>query len=138
MLATCESLYKGIEKAVVRNRLGDVGYAIQSHVESKGFTVVKEMVGHGIGKNLHEPPEVANYGKRGIGIELLEGMVLAIEPMINLGKRHIYLDKDGWTLRTRDGLPSAHYEHTIAIQDGKAEILSSFEFFTQQWPSSQT
>lgn len=133
LLTTHESLYKGIEKANVGNKLGDIGYAIQSHVESKKFSVVKEMVGHGIGKSLHESPEVPNYGKRGYGVDILEGMVLAIEPMINLGKRYIYVDKDDWTIRTMDGLSSAHFEHTIAIINGKAEILSSFDFFKQQY-----
>jgi methionyl aminopeptidase len=101
---------------------------IQTYCESHGFTVVRELVGHGIGKNLHEAPEVPNYGKRGTGPKLREGLVIAIEPMINLGKRSIVHGKDGWTITTSDGLPSAHFEHTIAVRKGKADILSSFEF----------
>jgi methionyl aminopeptidase len=125
---TKESLYKGIEKAVVGSRLGDIGYAVQSHCESNGYSVVREMVGHGVGKKLHEKPEVPNYGRRGSGIKLKKGLVLAIEPMINLGKKEIYQMEDGWTIKTRDGLPSAHFEHTVAVDQGKADILSSFEF----------
>ena len=125
---TKESLYKGIEKAVVGSRLGDIGYAVQEHCESNGYSVVREMVGHGVGKKLHEKPEVPNYGRRGSGIKLKKGLVLAIEPMINLGKKDIYQLEDGWTIKTRDGMPSAHFEHTVAIDQGKADILSSFEF----------
>ncbi len=127
MKATKESLYLGIEQAVHGKRTGDIGNAIQSHVERLGYSVVRELVGHGVGKHLHESPEVANYGKKGQGMMLTEGMVIAIEPMINLGKRHIIQEKDGWTIRTADRKPSAHYEHTIAIRKNKAEILSSFE-----------
>jgi len=126
--ATKESLYKGIEKAVEGNRLGDVGFAIQNHVESRGYSVVREMVGHGVGKNLHEAPEVPNYGRRGNGVKLKSGMVIAIEPMINLGKRNIVQENDGWTIRTRDRSVSAHFEHTLAVRKGKADILSSFKF----------
>jgi len=125
---TKEALYLGIEKAVAGNRLGDISYAVQKHAESHGFSVVREMVGHGVGKNLHEKPEVPNYGKRGRGIQLKEGLVIAIEPMINMGKKEIYQEPDGWTIKTRDGKPSAHFEHTIAVMNGKADILSSFEF----------
>jgi len=125
---TKESLYKGIEKAIEGMRIGDVGFAVQEHVEKFGYGVVREMVGHGIGKNLHEKPEVPNYGKRGAGIKLMEGLVIAIEPMINLGKAPIFQDNDGWTIRTKDGKVSAHFEHTIAVKKGKADILSSFEF----------
>jgi methionyl aminopeptidase len=125
---TKESLYKGIEKAVEGMRIGDVGYAVQEHAEKFGYGIVREMVGHGIGKNLHEKPEVPNYGKRGTGIKLSEGLVIAIEPMINLGKAPIFQDKDGWTIRTKDGKVSAHFEHTVAVKKGKADILSSFEF----------
>lgn len=125
---TKESLYLGIEKAVVGNRLGDVSHAVQQHCESNGYSVVREMVGHGVGKSLHEKPEVPNYGRRGSGIKLKKGLVLAIEPMINLGKKEIYQLDDGWTIKTRDGKPSAHFEHTVAISEGKADILSSFEF----------
>lgn len=125
---TKESLYKGIEKAVVGSRLGDIGSAIQTYCEGHGYSVVREMVGHGVGKKLHEKPEVPNYGRRGSGIKLKKGLVLAIEPMINLGKKEIYQSEDGWTIKTKDGLPSAHFEHTVAIDNGKADILSSFEF----------
>jgi len=125
---TKEALYLGIEKAVAGNRLGDISYAVQKHAESHGYSVVREMVGHGVGKKLHEKPEVPNYGKRGRGIQLKEGLVIAIEPMINMGKKEIYQEPDGWTIRTRDGKPSAHFEHTIAVMKGKADILSSFEF----------
>lgn len=125
---TKESLYKGIEKAIEGMRIGDVGFAVQEHAEKFGYGVVREMVGHGIGKNLHEKPEVPNYGKRGAGIKLMEGLVIAIEPMINLGKAPIFQDNDGWTIRTKDGKVSAHFEHTVAVKKGKADILSSFEF----------
>ncbi len=125
---TKESLYKAIEKAVVGNRLGDVSFAVQEHAEKHGYGVVKELVGHGIGQHLHEKPEVPNYGKRGTGLKLMEGLVIAIEPMINLGKAAIWQLNDGWTIKTKDGLASAHFEHTIAIRKGKADILSSFDF----------
>lgn len=125
---TKESLYKGIEKAVAGLRIGDIGYAVQSHCEAHGYAVVREMVGHGVGKDMHEDPQVPNYGRRGQGIKLQEGMVIAIEPMINMGKRHIYQESDGWTIRTRDRLPAAHFEHTVAVGKQKADILSSFEF----------
>ena len=121
--ATKESLYKGIENAVEGKRLGDVGFAVQSYVESRGYSVVREMVGHGIGKNLHEAPEVPNYGRRGNGVKLKSGMVIAIEPMINLGQRNIVQEADGWTIRTRDRSISAHYEHTVAVRKEKADIL---------------
>lgn len=125
--ATKESLYKAIEKAVVGNRLGDVSEAVQSYCEKKGYSIVRELVGHGIGQNLHEAPEVPNYGKKGSGLKLQEGLVIAIEPMVNLGKKAIVQEKDGWTIRTADNLASAHFEHTIAIGKDKADILSSFE-----------
>jgi methionyl aminopeptidase len=125
---TKEALYKGIQQAVHGNRLGDVGYAIQQHCQAAGFSVVREMVGHGIGRNMHEDPEVPNYGKRGQGIQLREGLVIAIEPMINMGNRGILVEKDGWTIRTIDRKPSAHFEHTVAIQKGEASILSTFEY----------
>ncbi len=128
LMVTKESLYKGIEKAIEGMRIGDVGFAVQEHAEKFGYGVVREMVGHGIGKNLHEKPEVPNYGKRGAGIKLMEGLVIAIEPMINLGKAPIFQDNDGWAIRTKDGKVSAHFEHTIAVKKGKADILSSFEF----------
>jgi len=125
---TKEALYIGIEKAVEGNRLGDISYSIQKHCESHGYSVVREMVGHGVGKKLHEKPEVPNYGKRGSGLVLKKGLVLAIEPMINMGRKEIIQSNDGWTIKTKDGLPSAHFEHTVAIDKGKADILSSFVF----------
>ncbi|MGZ4047759.1 MAG: type I methionyl aminopeptidase [Bacteroidia bacterium] len=128
---TKESLYKAIDVAIVGKRLGDVGEAVQSHAEAAGYSVVRELVGHGIGQNLHESPEVPNYGKRGTGLKLQEGLVIAIEPMINLGKKAIKQENDGWTIRTSDNLPSAHFEHTIAIGKDKADILSSFEYIEE-------
>jgi methionyl aminopeptidase len=125
---TKDSLYKGIEKATHGNRVGDIAYAIQNYTEREhGYGVVRELVGHGLGRHLHEEPQVPNYGKRGTGAKLKEGMVIAIEPMINLGTKNVYHDKDGWTIRTEDGKPAAHYEHTVCIQKGaRADILSSF------------
>ncbi len=131
MRVTKESLYCGIEKAVVGGRIGDISEAVQTHAEKHGYGVVRELVGHGVGKNLHEEPEVANYGRKGSGPKLSDGLVIAIEPMVNMGKRTIRQDKDGWTITTADGLPSAHYEHTIAVRSGKADILSSFEEIEQ-------
>jgi len=128
MKVTRESLYKGIEQAVEGKRIGDIGYAVQMHAEGQGYSVVREMVGHGVGKNLHESPEIPNYGKRGNGAKLKEGMVIAIEPMINLGKRHIVQEADGWTIRTSDRKVSAHFEHTLAVGKNEADILSSFKF----------
>ncbi|MFL5762630.1 MAG: type I methionyl aminopeptidase [Bacteroidia bacterium] len=128
---TKESLYKAIEVSVSGKRLGDIGEAVQSHAESNGFSVVRELVGHGIGQNLHESPEVPNYGKKGTGLKLQEGLVIAIEPMINMGKKAIRQESDGWTIRTADNLPSAHFEHTIAIGKNKADILSSFEYIEE-------
>jgi methionyl aminopeptidase len=128
---TKESLYKGIEMAVAGNRVGDIGNAIQNHVEQFGYSVVRDLVGHGLGKNLHEKPEVPNYGKRGSGPVLKEGMVLAIEPMINLGTRNVIQEKDGWTIRTADQMPSAHFEHDIVVRKGQAEILSTFEYIDE-------
>ena len=129
---TKQSLYKGIEKAVAGMRIGDIGHAVQSWCEAEGFSVVREMVGHGVGRDLHEDPQVPNYGRQGQGVKLKEGMVIAIEPMINLGKRHVYQDTDGWTIRSRDRLPSAHFEHTVAIGKNGADILSSFEFVEKE------
>jgi methionyl aminopeptidase len=125
---TKESLYRGIGVALPGKRLQDISYEIQTYCEKNGYSVVRELVGHGIGKNLHEAPEVPNFGKRGSGIKLQVGLVIAIEPMINMGKRNIVHGKDGWTIKTSDNKPSAHFEHTIAIKDGKADILSSFEY----------
>lgn len=124
---TKESLYKGIEKAVAGNRIGDIAFAIQEHTEKKhGYGVVRELVGHGLGRNLHEDPQVPNYGKRGTGAKLKEGLVLAIEPMINLGKKEVYTEEDGWTVRTKDGKPSVHFEHDVCVRKGKADILSDY------------
>jgi methionyl aminopeptidase len=131
MACTKDSLFKGIEKAVPGNRFGDIGQAIQQCAEDAGYAVVREMVGHGIGKHLHEEPEVPNYGKRGSGIKLREGMTLCIEPMVNLGTRHIKQDLDGWTVRTKDQQPSAHYELAIAVTKGKAKILSTFKYIEE-------
>ena len=124
---TKESLYQGIEKAVAGMRIGDIGHAVQSYCEAAGFSVVRELVGHGVGRDLHEDPQVPNYGHRGQGVKLKEGMVIAIEPMICLGKRHIYQEADGWTIRTRDRKAAAHFEHTVAIGPNGADILSTFE-----------
>jgi methionyl aminopeptidase len=124
---TKESLYKGIEKAIVGNRVGDIAFAIQDYTERKhGYGVVRELVGHGLGRELHEDPQVPNYGKRGSGTKLRDGLVIAIEPMINLGSKEVYNDNDGWTIRTKDSKPSAHYEHTVCVRKNKADILSSF------------
>lgn len=125
---TKESLYLGIEQTREGNRVGDISYAIQSYTESFGYGVVRELVGHGLGKNMHEKPEVPNFGKRGKGPVMKEGLVIAIEPMINMGTRNVRQLKDGWTIVTSDGKPSAHFEHDVAIVDGKPEILSTFKF----------
>lgn len=126
LITTRESLYKGIEQAVHGNHIGDIGQAVQDYCEAEGYGVVRELTGHGIGKEMHEEPSVPNYGKRGRGVLLKEGMCIAIEPMITMGKRQIWLAPDRWSILTRDNMPAAHYEHTIAIRKGKAEILSSF------------
>lgn len=128
LTATKKSLYKGIEQAVDGLRIGDIGHAVQSFVEDRGYTVVRELVGHGVGRDLHEAPEVPNYGKRGKGIRLREGMVLAIEPMINLGAKAVVQERDGWTIRTNDRKYSAHFEHTVVVRKGKAEILTTFDY----------
>jgi methionyl aminopeptidase len=124
---TKESLYKGIEKAVINNRIGDISYAIQEHTERKHrYGVVRELVGHGLGKSLHEDPQMPNYGSRGNGMKLKENLVLAIEPMINMGTKDVFTDKDGWTVRTKDGKPSVHFEHDVCVKRNKALILSDF------------
>ncbi|MBI9038059.1 MAG: type I methionyl aminopeptidase [Bacteroidales bacterium] len=128
MKRTKESLYSGIEYAVAGKRIGDIGFAIQEYVENYGYSVVRDLVGHGLGSNLHEKPEVPNFGRRGSGMKLKEGMVIAVEPMINLGKKEVVQEKDGWTIRTVDKKPSAHFEHDILIKKGKSEILSTFEY----------
>ena len=125
---TKESLYKGIDNAVAGKHLGDISSAVQEHCEAQGYGIVRELTGHGIGREMHEDPQVPNYGRRGNGVMLKAGMCIAIEPMITMGKRDIWLDSnDRWTVRTRDGKPAAHFEHTLAVRKGKAEILSSFE-----------
>lgn len=124
---TKESLYKGIEKAVAGNRVGDISFAIQDYTEKKhGYGVVRELVGHGLGKNMHEDPQVPNYGKRGSGPVMKSGLVIAIEPMINMGKKDVYTEDDGWTVRTVDGKPSVHFEHDVCVKKGKADILSDY------------
>ena len=124
---TKESLYKGIEKAIAGNYVGDIAFAIQEHTEKKhGYGVVRELVGHGLGRSLHEDPQVPNYGKRGSGKKLKEGLVLAIEPMINLGRKEVFTEEDGWTVRTKDGKPSVHFEHDVCVRKGKADILSDY------------
>jgi len=125
---TKECLSKAIDVAVAGNRIGDIGYAVQEHAEKNGYGVVRELVGHGLGRDLHEEPQVPNYGKRGQGIQLKEGMVIAIEPMINMGKKSVRQHEDGSTIVTTDGLPSAHFEHDVAIRKGKAEVLSTHEY----------
>jgi methionyl aminopeptidase len=127
LLVTKESLYKAIDQAIVGRRIGDISYAVQSHCEQYGYGVVKEFVGHGIGREMHEDPQVPNYGRQGTGKQLKNGLCIAIEPMITLGSPEIQLMEDRWSVITRDGKPAAHFEHTIAIHRGKAEILSSFE-----------
>lgn len=128
---TKEALLLGIEQAVEGNRVGDVSAAVQRHAEANGFSVVREMVGHGLGKSMHEEPEVPNYGARGRGPKLQTGMVICIEPMINLGKKHIYMEKDGWTVKTTDRKASAHFELAVAIGKRKADILSTFKFIEE-------
>jgi len=124
---TKESLYKGIEKAVTGNRIGDISFAIQEHTEKKkGYGVVRELVGHGLGRSMHEDPQVPNYGKRGNGTKLKDGIVLAIEPMINLGTKDVFTENDGWTVRTKDGKPSVHFEHDVSVKKDKADILSDY------------
>lgn len=127
MEATKESLYRGISAAVEGKRVGDIGYEIQSYVESLGYSVVRDLVGHGLGRKLHEKPEIPNYGKKGSGMKLNAGLVIAIEPMINMGARNVIQERDGWTIRTADRKVSAHYEHNVVVRKDKAEILSSFD-----------
>jgi len=131
MRTTREALWKGIEKAVEGQRVGDIGYAVQQHAENHGYSVVRELVGHGLGKRMHEEPEVPNYGRRGTGVKLKKGMVICIEPMINLGKRQINQGADGWTISTADQKPSAHYELAIAVGKGEADVLSTFDFIDE-------
>jgi methionyl aminopeptidase len=128
---TREALYKGIEQATEGKRIGDIGNAVQETVEKERFSVVREMVGHGIGKSLHEKPDVPNYGKKGQGVRLQQGMVVCIEPMINMGRREIVQDPDGWTIQTADKLPSAHFELCVAIGRNGADLLSTFDYIEE-------
>ena len=130
---TYEALFLGIEQAKVGNRIGDIGFAIQSFVETFGYGVVRELVGHGVGKSLHEDPEVPNYGKRGKGVKITPGMVFAIEPMINMGTKNVVQEKDGWTIRTSDRKPSAHFEHMVAIYKDGTEVLTTHEYIEENY-----
>ena len=121
-------MWEGINQVEPGKTLGDIGHSIESFTQSKGFSIVREYCGHGIGRNLHESPEVPNYGKRGKGLKLKSGLVIAIEPMVNYGNKDIFQLSDGWTIKTRDMLPSAHFEHTVLVKNDKAEILSSFDY----------
>ena len=128
---TRASLEDGVKAAVAGNRVGDISSAVQEKAESGGYSVVRELVGHGLGKKMHESPEVPNYGKRGTGPKLEKGLVICIEPMINLGKKETYQMDDGWTIKTADGKPSAHFEYAVAVNKGKAEVLTTFEFIEE-------
>lgn len=128
---TKEALYLAIDQAVTGKRLGDIGYTIQKHCEGAGYGIVREFVGHGIGRDMHEDPEVCNYGRRGNGIVLKSGMTIAIEPMITMGRRQVVLEDDGWTARTVDRKPAAHYEHSVCVRNGKADILSTFDYIQE-------
>jgi len=128
---TRQALYKGISEFKIGNRIGDIGYAIQKHCESEGYGVVRELVGHGLGKSMHESPEIPNYGKRGKGKKIENGMVVAIEPMINMGSHKIKQLDDGWSILTRDNLPSAHFEHNVALIDGRPNLLSTFKYINE-------
>jgi methionyl aminopeptidase len=130
---TYDSLYLGIAQAKAGNRIGDVAFAIQSHVESFGYGVVRELVGHGVGKKLHEEPEVPNYGKRGKGVKIVAGMVFAIEPMINQGTKSVVQERDGWTIRTLDRKPSAHFEHMVAVHEDSTEVLTTHEYIEENY-----
>ena len=130
---TYDSLFLGIAQAKVGNRIGDIGFAIQSFVETFGYGVVRELVGHGVGKSLHEDPEVPNYGKRGKGTKIMPGMVFAIEPMINMGTKNVVQEKDGWTIRTSDRKPSAHFEHMVAIYKDGTEVLTTHEYIEENY-----
>lgn len=132
LAVTKESLYKGIENATAGKRIGDISNAVESYVNNYGFGIVRELVGHGIGRNLHEAPEVPNYGRRGSGIQLEDGLVIAIEPMINLGKRDVEVENDGWTVSTIDKKLSAHFEHTVAVRKNKVDILTTFNYIEEK------
>ena len=130
---TYDSLFLGIAQARVGNRIGDIGFAIQSFVETFGYGVVRELVGHGVGKSLHEDPEVPNYGKRGKGVKIMPGMVFAIEPMINMGTKNVVQEKDGWTIRTSDRKPSAHFEHMVAVYEDRTDVLTTHEYIEENY-----
>jgi methionyl aminopeptidase len=130
---TYHSLSLGIAQAKAGNRIGDIGFAIQNYVEQFGYGVVRELVGHGVGKSLHEDPEVPNYGKKGKGVKIVPGMVFAIEPMINMGSKNVVQERDGWTIRTRDRKPSAHFEHMVAIYGNRTEILTTHEYLEEAY-----
>jgi methionyl aminopeptidase len=131
MSFTRESLEEGVKEAIAGNRVGDISWAVQNKAESGGYSVVRELVGHGLGKRLHEPPEVPNYGKRGTGPKMEKGLVICIEPMINLGRKETMQMRDGWTIRTIDGKPSAHFEYAVAIDKGRADVLTTFKFIEE-------
>jgi len=131
LICTKESLEDGVKEAVAGNRIGDISWAVQNKAESGGYSVVRELVGHGLGKRLHEPPEVPNYGKRGTGPKMEQGLVICIEPMINLGKKETVQMRDGWTIKTVDGKPSAHFEYAVAVDRGRADVLTTFEFIEE-------
>jgi methionyl aminopeptidase len=131
LIYTKESLEDGVKEAVAGNRIGDISWAVQNKAESGGYSVVRELVGHGLGKRLHEPPEVPNYGKRGTGPKMEQGLVICIEPMINLGKKETVQMRDGWTIKTVDGKPSAHFEYAVAVDKGRADVLTTFEFIEE-------
>ena len=131
LTTTKESLYEGIKQAIPGNRIGDIGHTVQQYCEKRGYSVVREMCGHGVGRKLHEDPDVPNYGRRGTGPLIKNGMTIAIEPMINMGSKNIVIERDGWTTRTKDFKPSAHFEHSIAIHNGKPDILSSFDYIKE-------
>lgn len=128
---TRESLEEGVKEAIAGNRVGDISWAVQNKAESGGFSVVRELVGHGLGKRLHEPPEVPNYGKRGTGPKMEKGLVICIEPMINLGRKETMQMRDGWTIRTIDGKPSAHFEYAVAVDKGRADVLTTFKYIEE-------
>jgi len=128
---TRESLEDGVREAVAGNRVGDISWAVQNKAESGGYSVVRELVGHGLGKRLHEPPEVPNYGKRGTGPKMEKGLVICIEPMINMGRKETVQMRDGWTVKTIDGAPSAHFEYAVAVDKGRADVLTTFKFIEE-------
>ena len=128
LMVTRECLELGVLEAVDGGRVGDISAVVQSHAEANGLSVVRELVGHGLGQSMHEKPEVPNYGKRGRGAKLTEGMVLCVEPMINAGTLHVYQDRDGWSIKTRDGEPSAHFELTVVVRKEKPQVLSTFSY----------